>query len=67
MGESMEMLPKGVMDVRILHRFGYVNAGIYDFFGWDQGAQMRFGFDFGLSKNLMIGVGRTPWTANTMH
>jgi hypothetical protein len=59
MGQSMEMLPKGVMDVRILHRFGYVNSGINDFFGWDQGAQMRFGFDFGLSKNLMIGVGRT--------
>ena len=59
MGQSMEMLGKGVMDVRILHRFGYVNSGIYDFFGWDQGAQMRFGFDFGLSNNFMIGVGRT--------
>jgi len=59
MGQSMEMLGKGVMDVRILHRFGYINSGLYDFFGWDQGAQMRFGFDFGLSKNFMIGVGRT--------
>jgi hypothetical protein len=46
------------MDLRINHRFGPVNQGIYEMFGLDQ-ASMRLGFDFGIVKNLMIGVGRT--------
>ncbi len=55
---SMEMLHPGTMDFRILHRFGRVNQGAYQFFGLDQ-ASMRMGFDFGIQKNLMLGVGRS--------
>ncbi|MGC4038425.1 MAG: DUF5777 family beta-barrel protein [Chitinophagaceae bacterium] len=58
MGQSMELIKPGVMDFRILHRFGNVNQGSYQFFGLDQ-ATMRMGFDFGISKNLMIGIGRS--------
>lgn len=58
MSHSMEMVRPGVMDLRILHRFGNVNKGAYEFFGLDN-ATMRLGFDFGLTKNLMIGVGRS--------
>ncbi|HKH59688.1 MAG TPA: DUF5777 family beta-barrel protein [Flavitalea sp.] len=57
-GHSMEFIGKGVLDVRILHRFGPVNQGIKEFFGLDQ-ASMRMGFDYGLSKNLAIGIGRS--------
>jgi hypothetical protein len=57
-GHSMEMLGKGVLDVRILHRFGPVNDGAKEFFGLDH-ASMRMGFDYGLGTNLTIGVGRT--------
>lgn len=57
-GHSMEFLGKGVMDVRILHRFGPVNSGINNLFGLDQ-ANMRFGFDYGVGKNLMVGFGRS--------
>lgn len=57
MGQSMEMIRPGVMDFRILHRFGNVNQGGYQFFGLDQ-ATMRMGFDFGITKNLMVGIGR---------
>ena len=57
-GNSVEMLGKGVLDVRILHRFGPVNQGINQFFGLDQ-ASMRLGFDYGISKNFTIGIGRT--------
>jgi hypothetical protein len=46
------------MDVRILHRFGPVNSGINNLFGLDQ-ANMRFGFDYGVGKNLMVGFGRS--------
>lgn len=55
---SMEMLSAGTMDFRILHRFGDVSEGGYEFFGLDQ-ASMRLGFDFGLTPNLMAGIGRS--------
>lgn len=54
----MEFIGKGVLDFRILHRFGPVNQGIKEFFGLDN-ASMRMGFDYGLSKNVTIGIGRT--------
>lgn len=57
-GHSMEFIGKGVLDFRILHRFGPVNQGIKEFFGLDQ-ASMRMGFDYGLTKDLTIGIGRT--------
>ena len=58
MSHSMEMIKPGTMDFRILHRFGNVNKGAYEFFGLDN-ATMRIGFDFGITKNLMIGIGRS--------
>jgi Membrane bound beta barrel domain (DUF5777) len=57
-GQSIEFLGKGVLDFRILHRFGVVSNGAKQFFGLDE-ASMRLGFDYGLGKNLMVGVGRT--------
>jgi len=57
-GHSIEMIGAGVLDFRILHRFGPVNQGISQFFGLDQ-ASMRMGFDYGISKNFTIGIGRT--------
>lgn len=59
-GHSMEFIGKGVLDFRILHRFGRVNDGIDQFFGLDQ-ASMRIGLDYGLGKNLTIGIGRTTF------
>lgn len=59
-GNSMEMLPPGVMDFRILHRFGELSGGGYELFGLDQ-ASMRMGLDYGLTKNLMFGLGRSTF------
>ena len=59
-GHSMEMLGKGVLDFRILHRFGTLSGGYHELFGLDQ-ASMRFGFDYGVSKNLSVGVGRSTF------
>jgi len=56
-GHSMEFIGKGVLDFRILHRFGRANVGVSEWFGLDQ-ASMRMGFDYGLGKNLTIGIGR---------
>lgn len=57
-GQSMELLGKGVLDVRILHRFGLLNDGAKEFFGLDQ-ATMRLGLDYGITSNLTVGVGRS--------
>ncbi|GAC1424530.1 MAG: DUF5777 family beta-barrel protein [Chitinophagaceae bacterium] len=57
-GHSMEMIGAGVLDFRILHRFGPVNQGVGQFFGLDQ-ASFRMGFDYGISKNFTIGIGRS--------
>jgi hypothetical protein len=59
-GQSMEFLRPGTMDFRILHRFGQLDQGYKNFFGLDQ-ASMRMGFDFGILKNLMVGVGRSTY------
>ena len=59
-GHSMELIGKGVLDVRILHRFGTINGGFSELFGLDQ-ASMRLGFDYGLGKDLTIGIGRTTF------
>jgi hypothetical protein len=55
---SMEFIGKGVLDVRILHRFGTVKNGLKDLFGLDE-ANMRIGFDYGLGKSLTVGIGRS--------
>lgn len=57
MSHSMEMQQPGVLDFRILHRFGNVNSGAGEFFGLDQ-ATIRLGLDYGISNKLSIGVGR---------
>ena len=56
-GHSVEMIPKGVREFRISHRFGTIQEGFYDIFGLDQ-AKIRLGYDIGISDKLMIGFGR---------
>jgi hypothetical protein len=58
MGQSIEMLGAGVLDTRILHRFGVIKNGPADLFGLDY-ASMRIGLDYGIAKNLSIGIGRS--------
>lgn len=59
-GHSVENVGKGVLDVKINHRFGAVNSGGYNLFGLDN-ATMRMGFDYGVTNTLMIGVGRSTF------
>lgn len=58
MQQSVESLAPGTMDFRILHRFGLIKDGSSTFFGLDQ-AYFRLGFDFGITKDLMVGIGRS--------
>jgi hypothetical protein len=59
-GHSIENNKKGVLQFMILHRFGDVNGGSYEFFGLDE-ATMRLGFDYGVTDWLNIGVGRSTF------
>lgn len=59
MSHSVEMLNEGVLDFRILHRFGRVNGGLYEFFGLDGPANVRLGLDYGISNSFTIGIGRS--------
>ena len=57
---TVETLGAGSMDFRINHRFAPVNLGLYEMFGLDI-ASMRMSFDFGITKNLMVGIGRSTY------
>jgi len=59
-GQSIENVGAGVLDFKILHRFGPISQGGYNFFGLDQ-ATMRLGLDYGITKKLMIGIGRSTF------
>ncbi len=59
-GHSVENVAKGVLDVKISHRFGNLNEGFYELFGLDK-ATMRMGFDYGITRYLMVGVGRSTY------
>ena len=57
---SVEVFAPKQLDLRISHRFGRLNTGLYDMYGLDQ-AKIRIGLEYGLLKNLMIGVGRSSY------
>lgn len=57
---SVESTAKGVLDVKISHRFGELNGGFYELFGIDQ-ANIRIGGDYGITNRLMIGGGRSNY------
>jgi len=59
-GHTVENVGKGVLDLKISHRFGKVNGGGYEFFGLDN-ATMRLGFDYGFTDFLMVGIGRSTF------
>jgi hypothetical protein len=60
MSHSMEMLKPGILDFRILHRFGNVNQGVKEFFGLDQ-ATIRLSLDYAINKDLTVGLGRSKY------
>lgn len=59
-GQSIENVGVGVLDFRISHRFNSIDKGVKDLFGLD-GATIRLGLDYGLSKRITIGLGRSTY------
>jgi hypothetical protein len=59
-GHTVENVGKAVLDVKISHRFGKLNNGSYELFGLDN-ATMRMGLDYGITRYLMVGIGRSTF------
>jgi len=57
---SANVAKKNELQMLIQHRFGDISGGFYDFFGLDY-ASMRLGFEYGITKNLNIGIGRSSY------
>ena len=55
---TVEAPAKSSLQFMIMHRFGKINEGAYALFGLDN-ADIRFALDYGLTKNLAVGVGRS--------
>ena len=59
-GHSVENRKKGILEFVISHRFGRVNLGADELYGLDQ-SNIRFAFEYGLSDDIMLGVGRSSF------
>src|ERR1035437_346839 len=57
--QSLETVKANTLDFRISHRFGSVSDGIHTLYGLDLASDIRFAFEYGISKQLTIGVSRS--------
>lgn len=60
--QTNETAKKQNLHFNIAHRFGDIagsGGGIQTFFGFDNAADIRFSFDYGITDRLQIGVGRS--------
>ncbi|ANI88433.1 hypothetical protein A9P82_03410 [Arachidicoccus ginsenosidimutans] len=55
---TVEQPGKRNLQVLIMHRFGRLNNGAYQFFGLDN-ASIRLALDYGLTDRLAVGIGRS--------
>ncbi|WEK35612.1 MAG: DUF5777 family beta-barrel protein [Candidatus Pseudobacter hemicellulosilyticus] len=58
--QTIESPAKQDLNFIIMHRFGKLNDGGYNFFGLDN-ATIRLGLDYGLTDRLAVGVGRSSF------
>ncbi len=75
-GHSVETVKKNQLDFRISHRFGDMAASnndhIHSLFGFDQAADIGIIFEYGITNDLTVGIGRMKgagplrelWNAN---
>jgi Membrane bound beta barrel domain (DUF5777) len=59
-GHSVETVKKKHLDFLIMHRFGTLNSGYKNVFGLDE-SRVRISFEFGITDNLTVGVGRSSY------
>ncbi len=61
--QTIETVKKKTMDFRITHRFSNMGTssggGFHELWGFDESADIRFSFDFGITDKLQLGIGRS--------
>lgn len=61
--QSTETVKAKTMDFRVTHRFGNIGGasggGPHTLFGFDNSTDIRISFDFGITDDLTLGVGRS--------
>ncbi len=66
--QSIETVKKKHLDFKISHRFGNItdanqknplNYSAQNFLGFDNANDIRFSFDYGLTENITLGIGRS--------
>jgi hypothetical protein len=61
--QSTETVKPKTMDFTVTHLFGNAGhesgGGVHQLFGFDNAADIRIGFDFGITRNLTMGIGRS--------
>lgn len=61
--QSTETVKAKTMDFRVTHRFGSIGSasggGPHTLYGFDNSADIRISFDFGITDDLTLGVGRS--------
>ena len=58
--QTIEAPARGALNFMIMHRFGQLNTGVYNFFGLDN-ATLRLGLDYGITDRLAVGIGRSSF------
>ncbi len=56
---TVEHLSKGELHYSIMHTFGEVRSGARNLWGIDQGANVRFSFEYGISEKYSLVIGRS--------
>lgn len=66
--QTIETVKKNHLDFRIAHRFGNIynsdlpnpiNETFQSFYGFDNNTDIRFSFDYGITDDITIGIGRS--------
>jgi hypothetical protein len=62
---STELVKKNALDFRVTHRCGSMGeesgGGPHNLYGFDNSTDIRISFDYGLTKNWQIGIGRSKY------
>ncbi len=56
---TVEPLSRGELHYSIMHTFGEVDTGARNLWGIDQGANVRFSFEYGFGDRFSLGFGRS--------
>ncbi|MBI3133382.1 MAG: hypothetical protein HYZ14_01795 [Bacteroidetes bacterium] len=59
---SIEMIPKRSLEFIVAHKFGDLagsNGGVENWFGFDNLADVRIAFEYGITNRINIGLGRS--------